>query len=455
MTNSSEIILIDDEADIRAAYAQAFELAGLKVRTFDRAEPALEAVGSQFDGIILSDIRMPGMDGMSLLSRLRRIDPELPVILVTGHADLPLAVKAMREGAYDFLEKPAGAAMLVAVARRALGYRALVLENRRLRMGGTGPELAEARLPGRTAQIEAARSQLAAVARSNMDVLIVGETGTGKGVAAQLVHDLGERAGKPFVTVDCSALSPDRIDSDLFGHEAGAFPGALRPRSGKLEHGRGGTIVLDEIQSLSLEMQAKLLQVVETRTATRLGSHDPFALDARFIATSKVALDAEVEAGRFRADLLYRFHAVSVTLPRLAERRDDIPSLFMHLVREAATRQGIEAPRVSSATMADLASRDWPGNIRELRNVAERYVLGIGQPDSAQQSPGMRLADQVDAFERSVIAGALVATEGSLRATYEVLGISRKTLYEKMQKHRLDRHDFLPDEAAKGGADED
>lgn len=455
MTSSAEILLIDDEADVRAAYGQAFELAGLKVRAFDRAEPALKAVGSQFDGIILSDIRMPGMDGMSLLSRLRDIDPELPVILVTGHADLPLAVKAMREGAYDFLEKPAGAALLVAVARRALGYRALVLENRRLRSGVAGPDLAEARLPGHTAQIEAARSQLAAVARSTMDVLIVGETGTGKGVAAQLVHDLGARAGKPFVSIDCSALSPDRIESDLFGHEAGAFPGALRPRSGKLEHGRGGTIVLDEIQSLSLEMQAKLLQVVETRSATRLGSHDPFTLDARFIATSKAALDAEVAAGRFRADLLYRFNAVTVSLPRLAERRDDIPGLFMHLVHEAAARQGIAAPRIMPATMAELASRDWPGNIRELRNVAERYVLGLGQPDAAQQAPGLRLADQVDAFERSVIAGALVASGGSLRATYEVLGISRKTLYEKMQKHRLDRHDFLPDGAAKPGRNDD
>ena len=412
MTTTSEILLIDDEADIRAAYSQAFELAGLKVRAFDRAESALEAVGSQFDGIILSDIRMPGMDGMSLLSKLREIDAELPVILVTGHGDLPLAVRAMREGAYDFLQKPAGAALLVAVARRALGYRSLVLENRRLRLGTGGPQLAEARLPGHTAQIEAARSQLTAVARSNMDVLIVGATGTGKGVAARLVHDLGDRAAQPFVTIDCAALSPDRIESDLFGHEAGAFPGVLRPRAGKLEHGRGGTIVLDEIQSLSLEMQAKLLQVVETRSMAGWRSQDPFALDARFIATSKAPLGAEVAAGRFRADLLYRFHAVTVTLPQLADRRDDIPALFLRLVHEAAARQGIAPPRVTPATMAGLASRDWPGNIRELRNVAERHVLGLGQPDGAPTTPGMRLADQVDAFERSVIAGALVAPRG-------------------------------------------
>ncbi len=455
MTAGPEILLIDDEAEIRSAYGQAFELAGLRVRAFDRAEPALERVGSQFDGVIFSDMRMPGMDGMSLLGRLRETDPELPVVLVTGHADLPLAVRAMREGAYDFLEKPAGAAMLVAVARRALAYRALVLENRHLRNGGAGAALAEARLPGRAGGIETVRDQLAAVARADMDVLIVGETGTGKGVAAQLVHDLGPRAAKPFVIVDCSALAPERIESDLFGHEAGAFPGALRPRAGKLEHGRGGTIVLDEIQSLSLEMQAKLLQVLETRSATRLGSHDPFALDARFVATSKRALDAEAAAGRFRADLLYRLNAVTVVLPRLSERREDIPALFLRLVHEAAARHGIDAPKVTPATMADLARRDWPGNVRELRNMAERFTLGLGRPDETATIERMRLSDQVDAFERSVIAGALVASGGSLRAAYEALGVSRKTLYEKMQKHRLDRRDFLAEGAGRAAQDED
>jgi len=224
----------------------------------------------------------------------------------------------------------------------------------------------------------------------------------------------------------------------LFGHEAGAFPGALRPRYGRFEHARGGTILLDEIGSMPLELQAKLLRVLQERVITRLGSNDPVALDVRFIATSKVDLAGEVAAGRFRADLFYRLNVATLRVPPVSARREDVPTLFLQLTREAAARHGVEDRVPSPELLADLAGRDWPGNVRELRNAADRFVLALDWMESdGEESP--RLADRVAGFERNVIAGAIAAHGGRLRRVYESLGISRKTLYEKMQKHGLDR----------------
>lgn len=453
--SESLILLVDDEPEIRVSYAQALDLAGFNVRSFAAAEGALDLIGHAFDGVIVTDIRLPRMDGMTLLGRVHDIDPEIPVILVTGHAELPLAVRAMREGAYDFLEKPASAQHLANVAGRAVGFRRLVLENRRLRQAAGNLHAIEARLPGRSGRIEGVRSELRAVAATDADVLIVGETGTGKEIAARAVHDFSDRAERPFVVVDCASLPAELFESELFGHEAGAFPGALRPRYGKFEHARTGTLLLDEISSLSLEQQAKLMRVIESRSLMRLGSNEPIPLDVRFIATSKKPLEEAVAAGRFRPDLLYRLNTVTLTLPTLAERREDIPILFMHLVEAAAVRHRRSDIKVTPSAIGDLARRDWPGNIRELRNAADRYVLGLGQGGSeAPGEGGSRLADRVAEFERSIIAGALIAANGSLKAVYEQLGVSRKTLYEKMQKYGLDKRDFA-DEAGSDEGDDD
>ena len=438
------VLIVDDEEEIRRSTAQALQLAGLAVRDFAGAEAALDYVTPGFAGVVVSDIRMPGMDGMTLLGRVRDIDAEAPVILVTGHGDVQLAVRAMREGAWDFLEKPYSVQHLAEVVRRALDRRALVLENRLLRAAAGHPDDLETRLPGRSPAIIDLRYRLRALAGTDADVLIVGETGVGKEVAARALHDISGRADRPFVAINCAALPANLIESELFGHEAGAFPGALRPRYGRFEHARGGTVLLDEIGSMPPDLQARLLRVIEDRVIVRLGSNEPIPLDVRFVATSKVKLEDEVAAGRFRADLFYRLNVVTLNMPPLSARREDVPILFLHLVREAAGRYRRDPVEPPPPVLAEIAQRDWPGNVRELRNAADRYVLGLGLDGlDATDEAGGRLADRVARFEKSVISGALQAHGGRIKAVYEELGMSRKTLYEKMQRYGLSRRDHL------------
>ncbi len=438
-----KVLLVDDEEALRLSFAQSLDLAGFAVEAHGGAETVLDAIGYGFDGIVITDIRMPGMDGMTLMGRIRDIDPDIPVILVTGHADVQLAVRAMREGAYDFVEKPFKPQALADIAARACDRRSLVLENRRLRAAAGRRDDFESRLPGRVQAMVDLRYRLRALAATDADVLIIGDTGTGKEVAARALHDASARAQRPLVAINCAALPEALIESELFGHEAGAFPGAIRPRYGKFEHARGGTILLDEVGSMPLSLQARLLRVIEERVITRLGSNEAVPLDVRFIATSKADLEAEAAAGRFRPDLLYRLNVVTLRLPALAQRREDIPLLFLQLVNEAAARYhrgGIDVP---AEVLENVASRAWPGNVRELRNAADRYLLGIGAiSDEDMRAVVPRqgtLSERVAAFEKSVIAEAIAASGGTLKPVYERLGISRKTLYEKMQKHGLGR----------------
>jgi len=429
---------------------QSLELDGYDVDCFESAVRGLDLISRTFEGVVVSDIRMPGLDGMQFMEKALAIDPDLPVVLITGHGDVPLAVAAMRAGAYDFIEKPFAAKHLLSVVARALEKRALTLENRALRSAiGSGDDL-ETRLSGRSPAIESLRRQIRAVARTDADVLIVGETGTGKEVAARALHDLSERSAKPFVAINCAALPADLIESELFGHEQGAFAGAMRARFGKFEHAQGGTIFLDEIESMPLSLQVKLLRVVQDRAITRLGSNDPVALDVRFIATSKLDLEAEAAEGRFRADLLYRINVVTLHIPALRERSEDVPRIFLELVAEAAGRYHRDPPEVPAAVLADLAKSTWPGNVRELRNAADRFLLGLSE--QGEQTNGGNdarvLADRMAEFEKNAISATLIANGGRLKPTYEALGLSRKTLYEKMQKYDLQRDAFAETEDA-------
>jgi two-component system C4-dicarboxylate transport response regulator DctD len=433
------VLLIDDDEAMRRSTEQALDLAGFAVRSLASAEEALPYVGPGFNGAVISDIRMPGMDGMGLLERLTETDRELPVILITGHADVSLAVEAMRRGAYDFIEKPFATQALAAVLRRALDHRGLVIENRRLRAAAGQRDDLETRLPGRSAAMIDLRRLVRTLGPSEADALIVGPTGAGKEVVARAMHDLSPRADRPFIAINCAALPAQLIESELFGHEAGAFPGAMRPRFGRFEHARGGIILLDEIGSMPLDLQARLLRVLQDRVITRLGSNEPIPLDVRFLATSKTDLSQAVARGEFRQDLLYRLAVATVRVPPLLDRREDIPLLFLQLVREAAARHGTEERVPEPELLATLSVRDWPGNLRELRNAAERFVLGLDWIEEGAGPASPRLAERVAGFERSVIAGAIAAHGGHLRKVYESLGISRKTLYEKMQKHGLDR----------------
>jgi two-component system C4-dicarboxylate transport response regulator DctD len=439
------VILVDDEEDIRLATSQTLELAGYEVATFARGDRALERIGRDFDGIVVSDIRMPVMDGLELLRAARERDPELPVILITGHGDVPLAVEAMRSGAYDFVEKPFDPKRLTGAVARASALRRLTLENRALRSRLEHRDALESRLVGRAPAMVALRQRIRAVAATDADVLILGATGTGKELAARAIHDLSERRDRPFVAVNMAALPETMIESELFGHEAGAFPGAHRARFGKFEHARGGTLLLDEIGAAPLSLQAKLLRVIDERVIERLGSNEKIPLDVRFLAATKEDLGALVGAGRFRDDLYYRLAVVSLRLPALAERAEDVPRLFQHLVNEAALRYRREAPQVTADILTGLVDRQWAGNVRELRNAADRFVLGLGVGETAAGGGSEALPDRVDRFEKSAIAAELAIHGGNLRATYESLGLSRKTLYEKMQKHRLRREDFGAD----------
>ncbi|PJF10845.1 sigma-54 dependent transcriptional regulator [Pseudorhodobacter sp. MZDSW-24AT] len=436
------ILLVDDEPDLRASTAQALDLAGFAVQDYAAPERIMDLVSFGFPGVVLTDIRMPGMDGLTLMNRIHEIDREIPVILITGHGDVQLAVRAMREGAYDFVEKPFSASQLAEIVARASDYRRLVLENRVLKAAAGQVDDMEQRLIGRSTVMIDLRRRIRTLGPTEADVLIVGETGAGKEVVARALHDMSPRARKPFVAIDCAAIPAALIESELFGHEAGAFAGALRPRYGKFEHARGGTILLDDIASMPLDMQGKLVRVIEDRTVTRLGSNEALPLDVRFMATARVPLEAEVEAGRFRADLLYRLNVVTLQVPPLSARREDIPLLFLRLLSEAASRHRSDPAPAPPALIAQLAARDWPGNVRELRNAADRYALGLGEGAQTVDDAPSKLAERVAEFEKREIEAALAAHRGNLKPVYESLGLSRKTLWEKMQKHGLDKAQF-------------
>ncbi len=418
------------------------ELEDFTVECFARADRALERIGRGFEGVLVSDIKMPQKDGLDLLSEVREIDPELPVILITGHGDVPLAVKAMQAGAYDFLEKPFAASRLLDAVTRATEKRRLTLENRDLRSRLEQRDTLESMLVGRSKAMVELRQRLRTIAATDADVLILGETGTGKELAARAIHQLSERRDKPFVAIGMAALPADTIESELFGHESGAFASAHRTRIGKFEHARGGVLFLDEIGAVPFPLQAKLLRSIEERVIEPLGSNERVPLDVRFIASSKEDLATAGREGRFRDDLYYRLNVVTVTMPPMSQRMDDAPRLFQHLVNQAASRYRRPAPELTTDVLTQVAGREWPGNVRELRNAADRYVLGLGLEEDGPPPVAGNLADQVNVFEKTTIAAALAAHGGNLKATYEALGLSRKTLYEKMHKHGLRREDF-------------
>lgn len=447
--NRPSVLLIDDEEDVRRSFEQSLSLAGFEVQAFARAERALERLGPAFPGVLVSDIRMPGMDGLELLRGAQKIDDEIPVLLVTGHGDVPLAVEAMRLGAYDFLEKPLDPQRLTEKVARAAELRRLTLENRQMRSELADRRRLDGEIVGSSPAISALRKKIEAVAAADIDLLILGETGSGKELVARAIHALSERRGRPFAAVNLAALPEATIESELFGHEAGAFPGAHRARCGKFENARGGTVLLDEIGAAPLSLQSKLLRVIEERSIERLGSNERIDLNLRFIASSNQDLHALAAEGAFRSDLLYRLAVATLETPPLRDRPEDVPRLFHHLTHAAAERLGREAPPISAELLTELGARDWPGNVREMRNFAERFVLGLGWDDateeggeSAADSAGEPLAAQVERFERGAIASALTRNNGNLKATYEALGLSRKTLYEKMQRHGLRRQDF-------------
>lgn len=443
MTHQSKVLLAEDDEDVRFALSQGLELAGHDVVEFDNAAEVLEHISRKLDGILISDIRLGADDGMMLMRQVQELDDALPVILITGNGDVPLAVEAMRSGAYDFIEKPFPVAQLVSVASRALEKRRLVLENRALRKELAEESELEGRLVGQSLVMQRLRAEILALADTDADILIKGETGSGKEMVARALHEEGRRSDKPFVALNCGGLPAEIIESELFGHIPGAFTGASAKRIGKLEHANGGTVFLDEIETMPLELQVKLLRVIEERIVEPLGTNKQIPLDIRFIAATKTDLEQAGREGQFRADLYYRLNVVTLQIPPLRERKEDIPDLFNFLARGARSRYRKEIPDLTSSLMDRLIGYDWPGNVRELRNAADRFVLGmpLGMEDDAPEAtkPGYAtLADRVGAYEKRLIMEALRANNGSRTETAEALGVGRKTLYEKMKKFDIE-----------------
>lgn len=438
------VAFVDDDADLRAANAESLALAGFRPLAFSGGPEALAALGPDFPGVVVTDLRMPQMNGQVFHARLRALDPDLPVIFITGHGDVATAVEVMRDGAYDFLTKPYASERLIAAVRRALEKRHLVLENRRLR--AVADSEGDAVLIGETPAMVQLKRTLAHVARADVDVLVVGETGAGKEAVATALHRWSRRAAGPFVALNCGALPETVVESELFGHEAGAFTGAQRRRIGRIEHSAGGTLLLDEIESMAPALQVRLLRLLETRAVTPLGTNEERPVDIRVVAATKADLANPAERGDFREDLFYRLNVVTVRIPPLRERRADIPVLFAFFLSRAARRFGIDAPLPGAAVRRHLADHDWPGNVRELAHFAERVALGLGEQGSeaAVVPSGTTLAGQVDAFEATLIREALERHQGDVRLVVEALSIPRKTFYDKLKRHGIRAADFRP-----------
>lgn len=437
------VIFIDDEEHLRTACSQALELAGFEVESHAAAADALDSVNVRWPGVIVTDVKMAGMTGLELMARALEHDPELPVILITGHGDVPMAVEAIRDGAYDFIEKPFPSDVLVDSVRRAADKRKLVLENRSLREALSGASPLERLIVGTTPAAARLRDDVTNFAVTDADVLVVGETGTGKELVSRALHEQSPRADAPFVPINCAALPEHLIESELFGHVRGAFTGANENRIGKFEHAHGGTLFLDEIESMPTDLQGRLLRVLEDRKVVPLGTNEERPIDVRVVAATKSDLKALCGAS-FREDLYYRLNVLAIRVPPLRDRKDDIAPLMAHFLDQASVRFKRAPAELGDTAIAELYAHDWPGNIRELKNAALRFALGqsLGlngdAPADRQNAQMLRpLPDQIAAFEKSVIRASLERNGYKLKQTYEALGISRKTLYEKMRRHNL------------------
>jgi two-component system C4-dicarboxylate transport response regulator DctD len=432
------VVFVEDDDDLRVATVQSLELAGLEVQAFGSAAKALSAITPDFPGIVITDIRMPQMDGRRLFASVHKIDPEIPVILITGHADVAQAVEAMHEGAYDFVAKPFTTERLIRPAVNALEKRRLVMDNRKLRVIADEAQLGWP-LIGQSPAMEQLRKLLREVARADVDTLIEGETGTGKELAARALHAWGPRHLQPFVVVNCAALPAGSVESELFGHELGAFQGAVRKRVGRLEHADRGTLFLDEVNAMPPETQAKLLRFLEEREVTPLGTNEVRTVNVRVIAALRTEPGA---AGALRPDLYHRLNVVKVHVPTLRQRHADIPLLFAHFITRAAERFAREPPPMTDSVRRTLTEHDWPGNIRELAHFAERVLLDVEGETAPGPAIRRGLRDRVEQYEEDLIREALASHGGDIKATVAALCVPRKTFYDKVQRYQIDTNEY-------------
>ncbi|WP_438463185.1 sigma-54-dependent transcriptional regulator [Marinomonas sp. PE14-40] len=446
MKQAIRILIIDDEQTIIEALTELLELEDFQVDTFLDAQQALDSLNKNSPVVALCDVKMPKMDGMSVLAKLQTLDPELPILLMSGHGDIPMAIEAMKEGAYDFLEKPLQPAKLISQLERAIEKRRLILENRSLKQNLANQTGLENFIIGESAAIKGIRQHVTALAQANVDTIIYGDTGCGKDVVARALHQFSRRHESRFIAINCGGISESLIESELFGHEAGSFTGANKRHIGKIEAANGGTLFLDEIETMPLPVQIKLLRVLQDRTIERVGSTQPIPVELTVIAASKDDLAQLGEEGKFRKDLFYRLNVASLTIPPLKDRPEDVLPLFHYYARKAAEQFDRPLPELTPEYLAFLLEHEWPGNVRELKNAVDRFVLGITETSLAtlkrDEDTNGSYEERMEQFERSILEQGLRASGGQLNEAAELLDLSRKTLYRKMKKHQLDKQVF-------------
>jgi two-component system, NtrC family, C4-dicarboxylate transport response regulator DctD len=454
------VAVIDDDEAARISIGQMLRLRGYKVEEFPSALPALDWAALPDAHCLITDVKMPWMDGEKFQAELRRRNIQVPVIMITGHGDIPMAVRCLKAGAYDFLEKPFEDDVLLAGVGRAVEMTRLRREGEELRRRLDLISPAEDKffgLVGRSRVMQDVYEQIRVFAGSDAPVLIMGETGVGKELAARALHANSRRASGPFVPLNCGALPETLLESELFGHRRGAFTGAVDRRDGKIVSAHGGTLLLDEIESLPLRAQVQLLRVVEDGLVEPLGQDRPVAVDVRLVATTKTDLKELVREGRMREDFYHRIMVLAVVVPPLRERVEDLPLLCSHFLRCASNRGHVPVPKISEDSLGQMVSHTWPGNVRELKNAVERMVItarhgltGAFELDesfgamrllSLPATPG-RLRDEMEATEKNVIEQALHENRGEINTSSLALGISRRALYERMKKYGFSKENF-------------
>jgi DNA-binding NtrC family response regulator len=444
----ANLLIIDDDTNTLASLSRAFRLAGHDATVCDNAVRALELVRSNRFDLIFSDVVMPGKDGIAFLEDLAGVGADVPVVMISGQATVEMAVKETRLGAVDFLEKPLSTDRLLLTVDNVLKLTRLEQENRQLR-GRIGKH----EIVGESKAIERVMQQVRKVGASETRVCILGETGTGKELVARALHDNSPRREGPFITLNCAAVPAELIESELFGHEKGAFTGAASRHSGKFEQAHRGTLFLDEIGDMPLPMQAKLLRVLEEGEVERVGSGRPMAVNVRVIVATHRNLEALVKQGTFRQDLFHRVYVYPLVLPALRERLEDIPMLVEHFARQVAAQNGWKPKPFTAEALDALERYSWPGNIRELRNVVERLMLladdvvedwavDIALPKMAGPEPAPThtgsLSERVEAFERDLVLSELKRRNFHMTETAKALGLERSHLYKKCQQLGVD-----------------
>jgi two-component system nitrogen regulation response regulator NtrX len=446
--NSASVLIVDDEPGVRTALSGVLRDEGYSVDAVESGEDCLDRIVRDVFDVVVLDVWLPGIDGLATLGRLRQMKVDSQVVMISGHGNIESAVKAIKMGAFDFVEKPLSLEKTVLVVRNALQRRRLEAENRALRARADRA----GKMVGESILIRQLREQVAMAAPTNGRVLIFGENGTGKELVARTVHALSRRRNQPFVEVNCAAIPEELIESELFGHVKGAFTGAVADRKGKFEAAQNGTIFLDEIGDMSLKTQAKVLRVLQEQVTEPVGSTSRVQVDVRVLAATNKDLQAEIRGGRFREDLYFRLNVIPIFVPPLRERAEDIPLLVEHFIDDFALEYGRSAKTLTPSAMARLQAYRWPGNVRELRNVIERVVIMApgdeitdrdlaflagdtlaDKPVEDTTAPAVPLYTARDQFERDYILRELAHQQGNISRTAEALGVERSNLYRKMR----------------------